>query len=396
MMIAHKIALDPNDKQRTYFARASGAARFAYNWALGEWRRQYQAGGKPSETSLRRELNALKREQFPWMFDVTKCAVQESIIDLGTAFRAFFEKRGAYPRFKKKGVYDSFCAANETGTFRCDGKRIKLPLIGWVRMREPVRFSGVLKRVTVSREANRWFASVMVDTPDVQPVTQPREAVGVDLGITTLAVLSEGEPVSGPKAHTALLKRLRRSSRGLSRKQKGSRNRAKAKKRLARLHTRIANIRKDATHKATTRLVKTYRRIGIEDLNVRGMVRNRHLARSIMDGSFFEFRRQLDYKARFYGATIVVADKWFPSSKTCSCCGSVKAELALSQRMFRCHECGFQCDRDRNAARNLECLAASFAVSACGEERSGAVRKTRVKRASVKQEPNGKEELCAA
>jgi putative transposase len=158
----------------------------------------------------------------------------------------------------------------------------------------------------------------------------------------------------------------------------------------------MANIRKDATHKATTRLVKTYWRMGLEDLNVRGMARNRCLARSILDGGFREFRRQLEYKARFYGATVVVADKWFPSSKTCSCCGSVKAELALSQRLFRCSECRFACDSDRNAALNLERLAASFAAAACGEERSDAVRKSRVKRASKKQEPNGIGELCAA
>ena len=396
MIIAHKIALDPTNKQRTYFAQASGAARFSYNWALEEWQRQYKAGGKPSETALRRQLNALKREQYPWMFDVTKCAVQEAIIDLGTAFRAFFEKRGKYPRFKKKGVHDSFCAANETGTFRCDGKRVKLPVIGWVRMREAVRFSGALKRVTVSREANRWFASISVDTPDIQSVRQPQEAVGVDLGISTLATLSQGDPIPGPKAHTALLKRLRRSNRALSRKRRGSRNAVKAKGRLAKLHARIVNIRRDATHKATTALAKGFRRIGIEDLNVRGMARNRCLARSIMDGSFFEFRRQLDYKARFYGASVVIADRWFPSSKTCSCCGSVKAELDLSQRVFRCEHCGFVADRDWNAAKNLERLAASSAVSACGEERSGAVRKNRVKRASLKQEPNGIGKLCAA
>ena len=246
MILAHKIALDPNDKQRSYFMRASGTARFAYNWALGEWRRQYQAGEKPSEVSLRRQLNALKREQYRWMFDVTKCAAQEAVIDLGAAFRGFFEKRGAYPRFKKKGVRDSFCAANETGTFRCDGKRIKLPVIGWVRLREAVRFCGPLKRVTVSREADRWFASVSVEMPDLQPVAQPIAAVGVDLGITTLATLSQGEPIAGPKAHTALLKRLRRSHRALSRKRRGSRNAAKARGRLARLHARIACIRKDA------------------------------------------------------------------------------------------------------------------------------------------------------
>lgn len=396
MMVAHKIALDPNNKQRSYFARASGAARFAYNWALGEWKRQYRAGGKPSEVSLRRQLNGLKREQYPWMFDVTKCAVQEAIIDLGTAFRAFFEKRGDYPRFKKKGVHDSFCAASETGTFRCDGRRIKLPVIGWVRLREPVRFTGVLKRVTISREADRWFAAIMVDTQDIQPVTQPQDVVGIDLGVTVLATPSRGEAIAGPKAHTALLKRLRRTSRALSRKQRGSRRAAKAKLRLARLHARITNIRKDATHKATTQLVKTYRRIGIENLNVSGMTQNRHLARSVMDGGFGEFRRQLEYKARFYGAVVVLADRWFPSSKTCSCCGSVKAELALSQRVFRCLECSFESDRDKNAALNLERMAASSAVSARGGARSGAVRKSRVKRASVKREPNSEPELCVA
>nr|WP_196799486.1 helix-turn-helix domain-containing protein [Verrucomicrobium sp. 3C] len=168
MLIAHRIALDPTDKQRTYFARASGVARFAWNWALAEWRRQHAARKEdsslppPSDVALRRQLNSLKRERFPWMFDVTKCAVQEAIIDLGTGFRAFFDRRGRYPRFKKKGVRDSFCAANEAGTFRVDGLRIRLPVIGWVRMREAVRFTGKLKRVTFSREADRWFASIMV------------------------------------------------------------------------------------------------------------------------------------------------------------------------------------------------------------------------------------------
>lgn len=394
MLIAHRIALDPTNKQRTYFARASGTARFAWNWALAEWQRQYAARKDDpslpqlSDAALRRQLNGLKREQFPWMFDVTKCAAQEAIIDLGAGFRSFFEKRGRYPRFKKKGGRDSFCAANEAGTFRVDGQRIKLPVVGWVRMREAVRFTGKLKRVTVSREADRWFASIMVETDDIKPAEQPKEAVGVDLGVTTLATLSDGDPIPGPKAHKAFLKRLRRTSRSLSRKRKGSVNRRKAKAKLARLHSRIAAVRRDATHKATTMLAKTYRRIGIEDLNVRGMARNRHLARSIMDGGFFEFRRQLDYKARFYGATVVVADRWFPSSKTCSCCGSVKAELALSQRTYHCDTCGHEIDRDLNAACNLERLAASSAVSACGEERSGTVRKPRVKRASAKQEPN--------
>lgn len=396
MLIAHRIALDPTNKQRAYFVRASGVARFAWNWALAEWQRQYAARSEdsslpqPSEAGLRRQLNGLKREAFPWMFEVTKCAAQEAIIDLGGAFRSLFEKRGRYPRFKKKGVRDSFCAANEMGTFRTDGKRIKLPVVGWVRMREAVRFTGKLKRVTVSREADRWFVSVMVETDDIKPLEQPCAVVGVDLGIKTLAVLSDGSEIAGPKAHKSLLKRLKRTSRSLSRKRKGSANRRKAKAKLARLHARISHIRKDATHKLTTMLTRTYRRIGIEGLNVRGMARNRRLARSIMDGGFFELRRQLEYKAKFYGATVVVADRWFPSSKTCSCCGSVKSGLALSQRWFTCDACGFETDRDLNAALNLKNLAASSAVTACGEERSGARRKPRVKRSTTKQEPDTK------
>jgi putative transposase len=388
MLLAHKIALDPNAAQHIMLARSAGTARFAYNWALATWKQQYAAGEKPSEVSLRRQLNAVKRASFPWMYDCSKCVVQEAIIDLGDAFRAFFEKRGKYPRFKRKNVRASFCAANEAGTFRADGKRIKLPVIGWVRMREAVRFSGPLKRATVSCEAGRCFVSRMVETNDVQPVEQPCGAAGVDLGVTTLATLSTGQAVTGPKAHKQLLGRLRRFNKAQARKRRGSQNFKKAKARRARLHARIANIRKDATHKLTTRLTKTYRVIGIEDLNVRGMVRNRSLARSIMDRGFFELRRQLTYKAKLYGSRIVTAGRFYPSSKTCSCCGFVKETLALAERTFRCDDCEFEGWRDHNAALNLARIAASSAVTACGENRSGAERKPRVKRSSAKQEEN--------
>ncbi len=395
MLIAHKIALDLNDTQVTYCARAAGTARFAYNWALAEWGRRFAARKlDPSlpavtEGALRRALNASKRSEFPWMFDVTKCAVQEAIIDLGSAFQAFFERRGKYPRFKRRGVHDAFCAANEVGSFQADGRRLKLPVIGWVRMREGVRFAGVSKRVIVSRSADRWFASVLVEIPDPVPVTHPEPAVGVDLGITALATLSTGEVIPGPRAHKAALGRLRRINRSLSRKAKGSANRRKARSKLARLHARIAAVRRDATHKLTTMLVRRFARIGIEDLNVKGMARNRSLARSVMDGGFFEFRRQILYKAKITGSHVVVADRWCPSSKTCSCCGSVKAELDLAQRTFTCDPCGHTAGRDLNAAMNLQNLAVSFTVTACGEGRSGVGRKPRVKRPSVKQELDG-------
>jgi len=229
MLLAHKIALDPNAAQRLYFARAAGTARFAYNWALKEWRRQYQAGGKPSDASLRRELNSIKRERFPWMFDVTKTAPQEAIIDLGMAFRAFFEKRGKYPRPKRKEDRPSFCADCDKRCLRTNGKRIKLPMIGWVKMREEVRFSGPLKRATISCEAGRWFVSLIIETDDVKPVMQPETIVGVDLGVSALATLSTGEVIKGPKAHKVALKRQRRANKALSRNRRGSHNFRKAK-----------------------------------------------------------------------------------------------------------------------------------------------------------------------
>lgn len=393
MLIAHRIALDPNNVQATYFARACGVARFAYNWALAEWQRQYEAWKadnslpKPSQAALRRQLNAIKRERFPWMLEVTKNAPQEAISHLGKAFKNFFAGRAKYPKFHKKGVHDRFTLTNDQ--FDIDGCRIRIPNLGWVRMRESLRFTGKIMSATVSRVADRWFVSITVDTQDDShlPKAKNQGTVGVDLGVSALATLSTGETIIGPKPHKALLGRLRRLSRSLSRKQKGSSNRKKAKAKLARLHARIANIRVDALHKLTSDLTRRFHTIGIEDLNVRGMMANRHLARSIADMSFFEFRRQLEYKAGQRGGLVVVADRWFPSSKTCSACGSVQKKMPLSVRQWICPDCGASHNRDENAARNLATYAASSAVSkACGEEGSGSGHKTGVKPALVKQE----------
>jgi len=398
MLIAHRIALNPNKAQALYLARAAGTARFAYNWALAEWKRQALAwweSGKtapfPSEISLRKQFNAIKREQFPWTLEVSKCVVQEAIIDLGIAFRNYksASHKGRYPTFKSKAKSSlSFCAANEAGTFRADGKRIKLPIVGWIRMREAVRFAGPLKRATVSKTADRWFVSLLIETDDAKPIERPTipRAVGIDLGCVKLAALSTGELIEGPKAHKAALARLRRANKAQARKVRGSANFRKAKARLAKLHARIANIRRDACHKLTHRLVHQFDRIGIEDLNVKGMLARRNTARSISDAAFGEFRRMLEYKAKFYGATIVVANRWFPSSQTCSECGTVDKESRESQARFVCTGCGHEINADLNAAKNLERMAASFAVAACGEMRSGSVCKSRVKRNSTKQE----------
>jgi putative transposase len=392
MLIAHRIALDPNNVQATYLARAAGTARFAYNWALAEWKRQFDAHKanpawpKPSQMALRRQLNAVKREQFPWMLEVTKCAPQMAIIQLGQAFANFFAGRARYPQFRKKGRDDRFTLTNDQ--FSLDGCRIRIPNLGWVRMRESLRFTGKIMSATISRVADRWFVSITVDTPDSShlPKAENQGAVGVDLGVSSLATLSTGETILGPKPHKALLGRLRRLSRSLSRKVKGSANRRKAKAKLAKLHARIAAIRQDALHKLTTSLTRRFHTIAMENLNVRGMMANRHLARSIADMSFFELRRQLEYKAAMRGGQVVVADRFFASSKTCSACGHKLETLPLSVREWTCPACGVIHDRDVNAAINLKNMAVSSTVSACGEEGSDLRRKTKVKPASVKQE----------
>lgn len=394
MLIAHKIALNPNNKQATYFAKASGVARFSYNWALYQWSEQYQAWKadnalpKPSQVALRRQLNAIKREEFPWMLEVTKNAPQMAIIQLGHAFKNFFSGKAGYPTFRKKGIHDRFSLTNDQ--FSVEGKRIRIPNLGWVRMREHLRFSGKPMSATISRVADRWFVSITVDTEDCSHMTKAKNqgSVGVDVGVFALATLSTGETIEGPKAHKAQLSRLRRLSRSLSRKQKGSANRQKAKRKLARRHAKISSVRRDSLHKLTSSLASRFHTIGIEDLNIRGMVKNRRLARSIADMGFFEFRRQLDYKVAMRGGQVVVADRFFASSKTCSCCGHKVKELPLSVRSWVCPVCSNEHDRDVNAAMNLKKMAVSSTASACGEESAGRSRKTLVKLASAKQEVN--------
>jgi len=324
------------------------------------------------------------------MFEVTKNVPQMAIIQLGQSFQNFFAKRARYPQFRRKGVHDLVSLTNDQ--FSVDGKRIRIPNLGWVRIREAVRFTGKILSVTISRVADKWFVSIAVETQETAhlPKAENQGAVGVDLGVSALATLSTGEIIEGPKPHKALLSRLRRLSRSLSRKQKNSRNRQKAKVKLSKHHAKIACIRNDALHKLTTDLTRCFHTIGVEDLKIKGMVKNRRLARSIADMGFFECRRQLEYKADMRGGQIVVADRWFASSKTCSSCGHKLDELPLSVRQWNCPECGATHDRDVNAACNLRNMAVSSTVSACGEESAGLGRKTQVKLASMKQEVSNK------
>jgi len=250
---------------------------------------------------------------------------------------------------------DSFYVGNDQ--FRVDGKKIRLPKLGWVRMRESLRFAGKILSATIFRIAVRWFVSINVQLESFPNRCESQTSVGIDLGVKALATLSTGEQIEGPKSLKKYLKKLKRLQQSLSRKQKGSKNRTKARNKIARLHYRIACIRKDALHKLTTMVTGCYRYIVIEDLNVNGMLKNGKLARAISDMGFFELRRQLDYKAQLYGNTITVADRWFPSTKTCSKCGHVKQDITLFDRVFMCGNCGLQIDRDLNAAINLQQLA---------------------------------------
>ena len=373
---AHKIALEPTGPQRQQFVRAAGCARFAWNWALAEWKRQFKAGGKPTANALKRQFNAVKGEQFPWLYESPKDANLQPFAHLNEAFQRFFKKLAKSPAFKKKGrCKDAFYVSNDK--FSLDGKRVRLPRIGWVKMREALRFEGKVLGATVSRTADRWFLAVQVETelfPLQQvPSTIAQEGrpsgsetqacvVGVDLGIKHLAVLSDGQVFDNPKPLRRALRKLRRLNRRLHRKLKGSANRRKAAGRVSRLHARMTNVRQDTLHKLTALLSRNYGHVVIEDpvsstgqaLNVSGMLRKRRLARAIADVGLHEFRRQLTYKAEVDGTLVTVVDRWYASSKTCSGCGTVKEILALSQRDYVCMACGLVKDRDWNAACNLE------------------------------------------
>jgi len=366
IVVSHKIRLVPNQMQEEYFRKACGTARFTYNWGLAEWKRQYENGQKPSAYSLKMLFNRIKKEQFPWVAEVTKCAPEQAFADLQRAFVNFFRKNARYPNFKKKGrSKDSFYLSNDK--FEINGKKVRIPKLGWVRMRETLRFSGKILSARVSRDADQWYIAIQVEIARPTPPTKNHGTVGMDVGLNCFAALSTGEKVLAPKPLRNHLKRLKKLQRRHARKQRGSQNRKKHITKLARLHLRIRNIRSDFLHKLSHRMTTSCKQIAIEDLNIKGMVKNHRLALSISDAGWGEFRRQLSYKTDWYGSSLYVVDRWFPSSKTCSQCGSIKDTLSLSERLYVC-VCGNKMDRDVNAAVNLK-LAATGGYpesNACG------------------------------
>lgn len=378
---AYKTELDPNNVQRTLLAKHAGAARFTWNWALNRRIEEYKLTGKSSNAiEQHRQLNSLKPTDFPWMYEVSKCAPQEALRDLDKAFKNFFAKRSRHPRFKsKKRGLGGF---RLTGSITIEAGRIKLPRIGWLRLKEVgyLPTDAKISSVTVKERAGRWFVSVQVEEQIAVSENQG-PAIGLDLGLKSFVVGSDGSSLDAPKPLLRSLRRLQRLSRRHSRKQKGSMNRRRSAKRLAKLHYRISCQRADFLHKATSELAKTKSVIVVEDLNVGGMLKNHCLARSISDAGWSEFVRQLEYKATWNGGSVVKAGRFYPSTKTCSACGMVKGEMPLSERTYCCDGCGLVIDRDVNAARNLLSLssASSARFQACGDSPLGG---------SMKQEPS--------
>ena len=412
MFEAVSVALDPTPVQERRLASHAGGARFAYNAMLAHVKAALDAGEKLdwSFWSLRKQWNAEKdtlavgEGGAPWWSENSKESYYSGIEALAKGLSNWSKSRRGdrkgrkvgFPKFKSKGhtvpkfAYGTGCF----GLVKDDPKALKLPRIGRVHCMEDVakRVNGArVLRMTISQRAGRWYASLTVERDDkpVKCCAPKGGAVGVDLGVKRLATLSDGTVIENPRHLRKLERKLKRAQKVLNRKVKESNRRAKAKAKVARIHARVANQRLDGLHKLTTRLAKEYSDVSIEDLNVAGMVKNHHLAKSVSDAAFGEFRRQLEYKAARTGARLRIVDRWYRSSKTCSKCGSVKAKLSLSERTYRCDSCGLVLDRDLNAAINIQVAgSAPETLNAHGETVSRNRPSGHVALGSVKCEPS--------
>lgn len=362
MQRAYKTKLRLTPKQEAYFLACAGVARFVYNWALADRIERYEQGLSTNKFEQKKRFNALKHEQYPWLTEYPYVIVERAFDDLDAAYTNFFrrakggEAKAGFPKFKSRHKSrKSFCLG--VSGVRIERDRIKLPRVGCVNLAEKgyIPTAGAkLNRVTVSEKAGEWFISAQMEVADPEPLPL-NGTVGIDLGIKSLAVTSDGAAFDNPRTLTRYQKRLARLQRELSRRKKGSNNRAKTKARIAKLHNRISDTRSHTLHNISAHVVYDMQpeRIVIEDLNVRGMVKNHKLAKAVSDASMGEMRRQIEYKAAWTGAEVVVADRFYPSSKTCSNCGHVKESLSLSERAYVCECCGVTLDRDYNAALNL-------------------------------------------
>lgn len=393
---AYKTELDPTNKQITHFIGSCGMARFVYNWVLDYWIKEYERGEKRTGwMKLNTSLTELKQSEFTWMYDYSNWIRTYAIKQCDIAYQNYFKrvkqgKTKGHPKFKSK-KYSKMAYTLNGNNIRIIETAIMLPKIGWVRLKEhgyiPVKPDKICY-ATISEKNGHWYISVTVNETIPEPEQKPKNVIGIDLGIKTLAVTSDGVYYDNPKAIYKAEKRLKRLDRWLSRKEKGSNNYKKAKLQRAKAYEKVMRIRKHIINEITTELTKTKSVLVIENLNVSGMMQNHHLAKAISDVSFSEFRCQLEYKSSWYGSKLIVIDRWYPSSKTCSRCGAIKNDLKLSDRVYKC-DCGFEMDRDLNAAINIRnyYTAKHVGIDACGQSRKTDKTPSAV---WVKQEADGR------
>jgi putative transposase len=409
---AYRFALDPTPRQRRALASHCGAARYAYNWGLHlvkqrlEQRQADQTALVPwTLPQLRLEWNRAKDEVAPWWAENSKEAYNSGLDGLARALKNWSDSRNgrrrgrpmSFPHWKKRRSRQT-CRFT-TGAIRVlsDRKHVQLPRIGVLKTHESTRKlarrleqgTARILNAAITRTADRWYVSFTVEVERHVPSYSGKpNGVGVDVGVRHLAVLSTGATIANPRALEASLSKLRRLNRELARRQRGSRRRAASRQRLARVHAHVANIRRDAVHKLTSSLANRYGVVVVEHLNVTALLGNHRLARAIHDSGMGMLRRQLAYKTSWYGSRLIVADPFYPSSKTCSACGWVKAKLTLAERTLRCEACGLVLDRDLNAARNLARLAQDVAQSGWETQnaRGAAVRPGLAGQTAVKRE----------
>lgn len=375
---SYKTEINPNDEQKQKINKTIGTSRYVYNLYLAHNKEVYATekrfiSGMDFSKWLNNELIP-NDPSLSWIKEVSSKSVKKSIMNAETAFKSFFKHKSGFPKFKKKGKRDAkmyFVKTDAKAVIRCERHRIKIPTLGWVRLKEkgyiPTTKSGlVIKGGSVSVRAGRYYVSVLVEEPDCAIPKATGKGIGIDLGLKSLAITSSGEVYNNINKTAKLKKlekKLKREQRSLSRKFENAKkqkrggsysNLKKQKAKVQRLHQRIDNIRTDHINKAVSEIVKTKPSyITVEDLNVKGMMKNRHLSKAVASQKFYEFRTKLKYKCDTNGIELRVVDRWYPSSKTCNCCGFVKRDLKLSDRLFRCPECGTVTDRDYNAALNL-------------------------------------------
>ena len=383
---SHRIALKPTPDQEALFGQHAGYARFAYNWALGEFRAGLDVGEWLSERTLRPRWNKVKGMIAKWGTLLSQNAAKYAIVDFGQAAESWGEyrrkkksgqrlgRRVGFPRFKRRKHEQGFRADNGPCTVKVDGKTAILPKIGRVAMVEELRFIGSIREVTINRTAGTWFACFCIEDGQEPPPVKAGPTVGVDVGVGVMATCSDGTVVENPKALASALRRLRRVDKAIARSRNvhGKSNHSNRRERLyarrRNLHARVANVRSDHHHKATTAIAKSAGRVVVENLNVAGMMLNRRLSRAIADAGMSGFLTKLEYKCAWYGAEFVKADRWFASSKLCAHCGWKNDDLTLSDREWWCGGCGVWNDRDANAAENLaNWPGLSFPVSGRGD-----------------------------